>query len=137
MKQRTRQSGGQRFVWIEEGELRRLRRLAAQATAADSVIDGLPPLPAADAQGNRPAIDFARASIAREIVRDRRAAGLTQQELARRAGVRQETISRLESGKHSPTVRTVEKIDAVLQEALRRSSKKSASKRTKTADGRK
>jgi hypothetical protein len=30
-------------------------------------------------------------------------------------GLRQETLSRLESGKHSPTVRTVEKIDQALK----------------------
>jgi transcriptional regulator with XRE-family HTH domain len=43
------------------------------------------------------------------------ALGLTQQALAKLAGVRQETLSRLESGKHSPTVRTVEKIDRALK----------------------
>ena len=36
--------------------------------------------------------------IAREVVRRRIAAGMTQQELARRVGVRPETISRLEWG---------------------------------------
>jgi transcriptional regulator with XRE-family HTH domain len=35
--------------------------------------------------------------------------------LAELAGLRQETLSRLESGKHSPTVRTVEKIDLALK----------------------
>ena len=63
-------------------------------------------------------------SIARSIVQERRAAGLTQEELARLAGVRQETICRLESGKHSPTVRTVAKIDRVLQAALKKKAAK-------------
>ncbi len=40
---------------------------------------------------------------------------LSQQRLAELAGLRQETLSRLESGKHSPTVRTVEKIDRALK----------------------
>jgi DNA-binding XRE family transcriptional regulator len=132
MPERVVTRSGKRFVMVEERELRRLKRLAAKAEAAKgagkaeaaksvrSNDDGLPPYPPADVKGNRPAVQFARVSIARKIIQDRKAAGLTQQELARRAGVRQETISRLESGKHSPTVRTVEKIDRVLQAALRK-----------------
>ena len=41
--------------------------------------------------------------------------GLTQAQLAKLAGIRQETLSRLESGKHKPNVRTVERIDAALR----------------------
>jgi len=67
-------------------------------------------------------------SIARSLAQDRQAAGLSQQELARLAGVRQETISRIESGKHSPTVRTVEKIDRILQAALKKKGKARARK---------
>jgi len=118
MSQQIVKRNGKRFVLVEEAELRKLRRLAAKATAREP--DELPEYPAADADGNRPAVEFARVSIARQLVQDRQAAGLTQQELARRAGVRQETISRLESGKHSPTVRTVDKIDRVLQAVLRK-----------------
>jgi ribosome-binding protein aMBF1 (putative translation factor) len=84
----------------------------------------LPAWPKADAEGNRPAVEFARVSIARSIAEDRQAAGLSQQELARVAGVRQETISRIESGKHSPTVRTVEKIERILQAALKKIGRK-------------
>jgi DNA-binding XRE family transcriptional regulator len=132
MPERVVTRSGKRFVMVEERELRRLKRLAAKAEGAKGVgkaeaakgarsnDDALPPYPPADVKGNRPAVQFARVSIARKIIQDRKAAGLTQQELARRAGVRQETISRLESGKHSPTVRTVEKIDRVLQAALRK-----------------
>jgi DNA-binding XRE family transcriptional regulator len=142
MPERVVMRNGKRFVLVEERELRRLKRLAAKAEAGNARgtkggaararaatkvakralanDDVLPAYPPADAQGNRPAVQFARVSIARKIIQDRKAAGLTQQELARRAGVRQETISRLESGKHSPTVRTVEKIDRVLQAALRK-----------------
>jgi len=79
----------------------------------------LPPLPPADDEGNRPALDFFNASIARDIVRERRASGLTRQALAKLAGVRQETISRLESGKHSPTARTIGKIEDALQQTAR------------------
>lgn len=75
-----------------------------------------------DYQGNRPATGFARVSIARSIIEGRRTLGISQQELARLAGVRQETISRLESGKHSPTVRTVEKIERALSRAAKKQS---------------
>jgi ribosome-binding protein aMBF1 (putative translation factor) len=100
---------GKRFVVVEEAELKRLERQARQAESA------LPPLPPADDQGNRPALEYVRVSIARDIIRERRALGLSQQRLAELAGLRQETLSRLESGKHSPTVRTVDKIDRALK----------------------
>ena len=58
-----------------------------------------------------------RASLARKIVRHRRRAGLTQVELARRAGIRAETLNRIEQGRHSPSVPTVEKIDRALKKA--------------------
>lgn len=104
---------GKRCVIIEERELLRLERLAAEAVEAD-----LPPLPPADANGNCDALEYVRASLARNLIRTRRSAGLSQEALAKLAGVRQETISRLESGKHSPNVRTVDKIDRALKKAL-------------------
>jgi ribosome-binding protein aMBF1 (putative translation factor) len=116
---------GKQFALVEVGELRRLERLAAQADATKAAEQTeLPAWPKADSEGNRPAVEFARVSIARSIAEDRQAAGLSQQELARLAGVRQETISRIESGKHSPTVRTVEKIERILQAALKKAGRK-------------
>jgi DNA-binding XRE family transcriptional regulator len=82
--------------------------------------NSLPPWPPADAQGNRPALEFARVSIARDIIKERTALGLTQQELAKLAGICQETLCRLETGKHAPNVRTVDKIEAALKRAERR-----------------
>lgn len=99
---------GKRCVAIEEGELRRLERLARKQSP-------LPPLPPADEKGNRPALEYIQVSIARDIIKERRSLGLTQLQLAELAGLRQETLSRLESGKHSPTVRTIEKIDRALK----------------------
>ena len=105
---------GKKCVTIEASELRRLERLARQAEPP------LPSLPQADAKGNRPAADYLRVSVARDIIRERRALGLTQAQLADLAGLRQETISRVESGKHSPTVRTVEAIDQALKRYAKR-----------------
>ncbi len=99
---------GQRFVIVPEGEYRRLRE-AAEASA--------PELPPADARGYYPAVETMRALLARDILRQRRALGLSQAELARRAGIRPETLNRLEQGKHSPSVPTVDKIDRALRAA--------------------
>ena len=104
---------GKRYVLVEETEFRRLER--SKGTKRKN--DGLPPLPPPDEDGNVPALEFVRATIARDILRERMALGLTQGQLAKLAGVRQETLCRLETGRHSPTVRTVEKIDRALKRA--------------------
>jgi DNA-binding XRE family transcriptional regulator len=114
---------GKRYVLVPESQYRRLGLGADEES-------GMPPLPKADADGNRPAVAFARSTIARRIIRDRRAAGLTQAELAARAGVREETINRLEKAKHIPGETTFAKIDRALKAA-----ENSASKRP-TAAGR-
>lgn len=46
-------------------------------------------------------------SLADEIRSRRKAAGLTQAAVSRRAKVRVETISRIESGKANPTLETI------------------------------
>jgi ribosome-binding protein aMBF1 (putative translation factor) len=101
---------GKRCVAIEETEFRRLERLARRVENTS-----LPAFPSADAKGNVPAFEYMQVSIARDIIKERRALGLSQLQLAELAGLRQETLSRLESGKHSPTVRTVDKIDHALK----------------------
>ena len=85
-----------------------------------------PALPKPDARGNYAALDYIRASIARELIRRRRAAGLSQVELAARSGVRQETISRIETGKHTVTASVMKK----LEQALDRVGKASAQRKT-------
>lgn len=97
---------GQRFVIVPEAEF---RRMAGDAKTL--------PLPPRDARGNYPAAEALKVSIARSILRERRAAGLTQAELARRAGIRTETLNRIERGKHAPSVATVEKIERALKKA--------------------
>lgn len=54
------------------------------------------------------------ARIGAELRRLRRQAGLSQAELAARAGVRRATISELETGERLPMVETLERIAAVL-----------------------
>jgi ribosome-binding protein aMBF1 (putative translation factor) len=74
----------------------------------------LPALPRGDARGNVPARAAIDVSIARDLVNDRIRRGWTQTELARRSGVRLETISRIESGKHVPRQETLLKLDRAL-----------------------
>jgi DNA-binding XRE family transcriptional regulator len=78
---------------------------------------GEPELPDADADGNRPADAYAAVSQARAILRARRRLGLTQVELARRAGISPETLNRIEHGKNKPSIPTIAKIDRALKQA--------------------
>lgn len=92
---------GTRFVLIPEAEL--------------AALEGMPSLPPVFEDGSVEAQPYIRASIARGVIKERHELGLSQARLAELAGVRQETLSRLESGKHKPNVRTIERIDAALK----------------------
>jgi DNA-binding XRE family transcriptional regulator len=59
---------------------------------------------------HRDAVTYARESIGRDIARRRRAARLSQATVANRAGIRVETLSRLENGRSNPTVKTIRAI---------------------------
>jgi DNA-binding XRE family transcriptional regulator len=98
---------GERLVVLKEADYHRLADRAGME----------PPFPAADHDGNYPADETLAVIVARKIMRRRRAAGFTQVELAKRAGIRPETLNRIEQGKHSPSVATVEKIDRALKAA--------------------
>ena len=74
----------------------------------------LPKLPSADARGERPAKAAILAVVARSLIRRRTAAGLDQKRLAALAGVRAETISRIESGRYRPRRETMLRIDHAL-----------------------
>jgi transcriptional regulator with XRE-family HTH domain len=65
-----------------------------------------------------PAVAFARATLARGIIADRARAGLSQVELSKRAGIRKETLCRIERGRHTPSVATIQRIDRALKAAL-------------------
>lgn len=111
---------GTRFVVLKESEYERLCREANAATD-----DGdLPPLPKPDKNGNVPALEFGTATIARGLIRDRKSLRLSQQRLAELAGVRQETISRIESGKHLASVGSIDKIDAAIEAERKRQKKR-------------
>ncbi len=103
---------GKRYVLVpeDEYELLRLRPVGRDDAA-------LPPLPEIGPDGTYPAIEHAMVTLARKLILDRRRVGLSQVELARRAGIRVETLNRIERAKVSPSVRTVEKIDRALREA--------------------
>ena len=106
----TLQLAGKTFVVVEKSEYERLTTLAK---AAD-----LPPLPKPDAKGNYPAVEYGCAGIARSIIRDRVKAGLNQKQLAKLSGIRVETLCRIETGRHLPSLASVEKIDKALRRAL-------------------
>ncbi len=103
------QLDGKPYVIFSRDEYDRLTTLAK---AAD-----LPPLPEPNASDNYPAIEYARASLARKIIRDRVAVGLTQRQLAAKAGIPVETLCRIETGKTIPRIPTVDKIDRALKQA--------------------
>ncbi|HLN26306.1 MAG TPA: helix-turn-helix transcriptional regulator [Gemmataceae bacterium] len=100
-------AGGKRLVVLEEAEYERLAR-SADAWEPD--------LPQPNERGNYP-LEALTIALARDILRARRKLGLSQAELARRAGIRPETLNRIEQGKHSPSVATVDKIDRALKKA--------------------
>src|SRR5437868_14813527 len=109
---------GKRFVLLRETEYETLRRDAGRFEI-DHEAD-LPALPKPDRHGCVPAVEYSRVSLARDLIRQRKAARLSQQELADLAGVRPETISRLESGKHSVTIKTYDKIFRALERKSRK-----------------
>jgi ribosome-binding protein aMBF1 (putative translation factor) len=98
---------GKRFALLPLRDFEALRKRAA--------AQNLPKLPDPLPNGNYPAAETIRAIYARRLIQERQAAGLSQSELARRAGLRPETINRLEKGKHSPDTATLAKINKVLR----------------------
>jgi DNA-binding XRE family transcriptional regulator len=118
MRSATKNGKGTRVNEQLRAENARLRaQLKKHVKLLDDDDPTLPALPPADDNGQYPAIETARAIIARQVIRGRKTAGWTQAELAARAGVRQETISRIETGKHSPGLKTMAKIDQALKRA--------------------
>ena len=88
-------------------------REAWQKISSGEVV--MPELPPADKDGNRPALETARAIIARGIIRDRLALGWTQAELARQSGVRVDVLNRIERARVTADQATIERIDKALR----------------------
>lgn len=68
---------------------------------------------AAEYEAMRPEYEATRAIIAARLEKN-----MTQQELARKTGIRQSNISRIENGTSSPTVETLSRIAAGLGKKL-------------------
>ncbi len=98
---------GQRMVALREGDF---DRLLHQADLWE------PAMPEPDEHGYFPLSALAVIQ-ARDILRARRKLGLSQVDLARRAGIRPETLNRIEHGKNKPSVPTIAKIDRALKKA--------------------
>jgi DNA-binding XRE family transcriptional regulator len=73
--------------------------------------------PPVDAEASSSGFDWNQPSLAEKLVRRRRAAGLSQAELARRAGVRPETLNRIERGRTTPDFATIRKLVVAMNAA--------------------
>jgi hypothetical protein len=100
-----------KMVLVPENEHRRLQaeviRLRTTLQKLKKLVEGegdpdFPPMPPMDDQGCYPALEAIRIGLARTIIERRKAADWTQ-------------VSRLETGKHAPNIRTVDKIDLALK----------------------
>jgi DNA-binding XRE family transcriptional regulator len=117
----TIQLGGKRFVIVPETEYDRLRHRAGAAGDVD-----LPRLPARLPSGNYPAIEALRVGLARKLIKRRWSVGLTQAEVARRAGIRAETVNRIEKARVTADTATIQKITRVLEQAEKTQAKRGA-----------
>jgi DNA-binding XRE family transcriptional regulator len=101
--------GGVRYAMVPEAVLVAVcRRAGVSAT-----VKGAEPPSSLDAAPGE--LDGAR--VARRIADRRKQAGLTQAELARRAGVRVETVNRIERGHVTPDFGTIRKLVQAMFEA--------------------
>ena len=98
MTVQTLEVGRQKLVLMPESEYKRL--------LAD------------DHRSTRDAVEFANEAIGRDLRRKREALKMNQQEVAQKADIRIETLSRIESGRANPTIGTVKKILKALGEKI-------------------
>ena len=100
---------GIRYVILRESVFERLcEKAGVQERSASSAEDSF-----------APSLDIDQASLAGKLVRRRQAAGLSQAELARRAGIRPETLNRIERGRTTPDFATVRKLVVAMNAAER------------------
>ncbi len=98
---------GVRYVIVREAVFERLCAQAGVSATPGGEVDS-DVLPSLEADG---------ASLAEKLIRRRRATGLTQAELARRAGIRCETLNRIERGRTTPDFATVRKLVVAMNAA--------------------
>lgn len=108
MAHATLNMNGKTFVLVPEVEYRRL--------SSANIKPGFLP---SDRDGNFPAINTGRVSIAREVIRRRENVGLSQKALAAAAGIRVETLNRIEKAKVTADTATISKIDRAMQQVER------------------
>jgi DNA-binding XRE family transcriptional regulator len=102
MAHATMTMDGKTYVLVPQAEYVRL-------------ADKEPAMPPLNEDGTYPAVAAARVNIARTIIRQRKELGLTQKALAEAAGVRVETLNRIEKGKVTPDTATIAKLDRAMR----------------------
>ena len=73
--------------------------------------------PSAGEEASSAGFDLDQPSLAQKLVRRRQAGGLSQADLARRAGVRPETLNRIERGRVTPDFATIRKLVVAMNAA--------------------
>ena len=96
---RTVELAGVRYVILRESAFEVLCQRAGIGTAAT-----------AEAASATPGFDLDKATLAERLRRRRKSAGLSQVELARLAGIRHETLNRIERGRTTPDFATIRKL---------------------------
>lgn len=102
-------------------ELDGVRYVIVRETAFDWLCEqaGVAAAPASADEPAAAGMELDRASLAEKLVRRRQLSGLSQAELARRAGVRPETLNRIERGRTTPDFATVRKLVVAIEAAER------------------
>jgi DNA-binding XRE family transcriptional regulator len=98
---------GVRYVILRESAFEWLCRKAGVDQEETSAAD----------DSAQPGLDLDRASLAEKLARRRRACRLSQADLARRAGIRAETLNRIERGHTTPDFATVRKLVVAMNAA--------------------
>ena len=117
MRIQTIELAGHEYVLMPKSQYNRLRRGREKLDEIEEV--GLPPLPETDSDGTYPAVATGRAILARKIMKRRWAQGWSQAKLAREAGIRPETLNRIEKCRVTADLATVNKLVAALGKAER------------------
>ena len=109
IKYRLLELGGVRYAIIRESTF---EYLCQQAHMSWQELD-------ADTEGSKSALDVDGYLLAEKLIRRRVASGLSQAELARRAGIRPETLNRIEKGRTTPDFATIRKLVSAINTADR------------------